>query len=918
MKKKILKKAALAGALLMLVTVLAGIVYAWESKQKIVNEIYGEKTKLMSVELLKLEKQTENADAQTPLPDTIFYLFRENGTQIGGQYVTDENGRICVSLQKGNYYFEESSPKPGYTFDLDENGNEIRKYPFSVSEEEETIVVTAYNIPLKGSLLIRKTVENSDGSFLTEEQQSMLFTFTVTFSDEGNYTYRIDQGEEEQLKSGETLLLCDGQTAVFEEIPVGVLYHVEETATEGYVTQSTGHQGNITTEQSIAHFINCRVSSEPENETGSLTITKEVRNSLEGQETDQEFTFTIQLDQGENETFTLKNGERKTFSEIPSGTRYSVREEVSEGYQADIKEYSGQVIGETELLLPFVNYFGEPVWDDTGNLTIRKEVVGTNSNEDQEFRFLLSFDEESGIQDQIFGLQAGESYTIENLPAGTDYMVTEIDTNGYLAQIEAVQGSVIANRDHEIIMKNAVPEEEPAEEPVILEVQKVLTGEVPEEEAGKEFSMMLIVNGESENFVLQAGETRTFELPKGASYEVRETDYYAEGFSQSIDGGSGTADGEKIVVTVTNAYVGEVKTVIRGEKHWVLPDEIPVSMPESITIFLRSGDFLLEEKCVTPDENGVWSYSFSVPKYQTDGSLAEYTIEEEPIEHFRASYEEYDIVNTYIVPIQTDPPILQKTVDGKNAPKSAFQFVFQGNEQSPMPEGAEGNRKILTIEGEGTAKAGTITFSEPGEYRYTIYELNGGENGWTYDSTVYTVVFLVTEKEQKLFCEQRILKGEQEVTAVEFQNHYDEKVLSTEKIRISGSKTWDHGENPESEWPSSIIVYVYGNEELVLQRLITEADHWKYSFEVPKYDENGEAIRYRIDESKIAEYSKQIMGYDLINVYNAKTDQVDEVKKDENKANGTTSATTGDRNHGLLWMLVIVLVGIIFLRRRKY
>ena len=112
---------------------------------------------LRQVELLKLEKLPDGTETEIPVPGAAFYLFAEDGAQIGGRYVTDENGTIPVSLKPGEYYFEESSPVPGFAFDTDEKGQQLTRYPFVVTgNETETVVVTVYNIRLQGALTIAK------------------------------------------------------------------------------------------------------------------------------------------------------------------------------------------------------------------------------------------------------------------------------------------------------------------------------------------------------------------------------------------------------------------------------------------------------------------------------------------------------------------------------------------------------------------------------------------------------------------------------------------------------------------------------------------------------------------------------------------------------------------------------------------
>ncbi|MFQ9802189.1 MAG: hypothetical protein ACLR23_28425 [Clostridia bacterium] len=54
---------------------------------------------------------------------------------------------------------------------------------------------------------MQKVVENADNSPLTEEQKQQEFTFTVAFSDGGDYSYSIDDGEPQELSSDGMLTL---------------------------------------------------------------------------------------------------------------------------------------------------------------------------------------------------------------------------------------------------------------------------------------------------------------------------------------------------------------------------------------------------------------------------------------------------------------------------------------------------------------------------------------------------------------------------------------------------------------------------------------------------------------------------------------------------------------------------------------
>lgn len=707
-KQIILKAVSLLCAVMFLLTALINATYAWDNQQQVTNNVYGTKTKLAAVELYLYEKEIDEGeiavqdlqDNKILIPNAVFYLFKEDGTQIGGRYVTDQNGNISVSLPVGNYYFEEITPNIAYTFDVDGNGERIIKYPFAVTEQDELVIVDAYNIRLKGDLLIRKTVENGDDVPLTAEQLQTAFTFTVKFSDGKAYSYRIDGGEPQTVQSGETLTLCHGQTAEFENLPLGLFYEVVETPCENYVLSSSGNSGNITTEQAVASFVN--------------------------------------------------------------------------------------------------TYYENSLPEGITNLTVTKQI----------------------------------------------------------------------------------------------------SGEVPENDLQRDFAFILTVNGEKTEFTLKSSESKIFELPIGANYTLCENDYFGLGFACTIQNGCSTVTELPIEATVTNTYVGDIKTVISGTKTWDMGEYTDVTLPDSITLQLKNGDLLQEEITVTPDENGLWNYSAVLPKYNPDGTLAEYTITENDMANYRAEYNGYDILNTYVAPVTVELPQITKTVSGENAPESVFEFALQGSNGVPMPEGANGSQKTFTRMGSGTLDTGNITFTKEGVYTYTVYELNKGEKGWKYDTSTYTVTCTVTEQNYALVCVCDISQNGKATDNIVFANTYTATALD-KTVDISGTKTWEHGTNPESRRPDSIIVCLYADGELTEQRLVTEHDNWQYTFTMPVYDKNGDKIKYTIDEEEVADYTKKISGYDLKNTYV------------ELPAGATAKPPkTGDTGNITLWFILMFVSGM--------
>lgn len=893
-----LRFAALLFAVVFVLSAVMTGTYCWQSEQEATNSNYGRADIVVPVELVKLEKTADGTETTVPIPNTEFYLYKANGTQIGGRYRTDENGKIRVQLPVGEFYFLETSPSLGYTYDTDVNGGSVTKYSFVVTGQEEKVTVTAYNRKLNGNLLIRKTVENSDGSALNPNQQNTAFEFTVVFSDGGTYAYEIDNGAEQMLASGDKLYLRSGQTACFTDIPFGVLYDVVETPFEGYTTVSQGHRGNITGDfPAIADFVNRWDMGK----TGSLIVSKEVVGEVV--DTEQEFRFVITL--GEvTEEFVLKHGETKEFVGIPVGTEYTVAELIDEGaaYIPANESYTGCILSSETLHLPFVNViYVEPPVIEAGSLTVNKTVSGENTDTLKEFAFAVSFAGEGAPEMVAFTLKAGEEFRIDELPHGISYMVREVDSAGYEPLVESASGYIVGNHTVSIPFVNTVPDI--PEETVKLTVKKVLAGELLESDLNREFSMTLTVDGVETQFTLKADEIKEFVIPHGAHYAVREENYIGDGFSQSIVNGTGVATEELTEVVITNAFVGEARLELQGEKTWNLNGHNDVPIPESITLRLKNGDVLVEEITVTPNDDGRWLYSFIVPKYNADGSEAQYTLEEDPVVSFRARIDGFNVTNTYVSPVEVDPPLITKVVSGENAPTGVFEFVFTGQHGTPMPEGSEGYRKNLTLTGAGQLEIGKIKYEKAGTYVYTVHEKNLGSEGWKYDSAVYTVTVVIAEENDTLSATTTITKGGTPCEGLVFTNTFDNE--DDETVVVSGVKTWNHGKNPENKRPTYIVVEVYGDGVAVQQKVVRAEDSWQYSFALPRYADDGHEIVYTIDELDVEHYEKDIRGYDITNTYVGNPDTPDNPD--------VPSPPTGDNFPIDFWfaLMILSLIGLI-------
>ena len=129
-------------------------------------------------------------------------------------------------------------------------------------------------------------------------------------------------------------------------------------------------------------------------------------------------------------------------------------------------------------------------------------------------------------------------------------------------------------------------------------------------------------------------------------------------------------------------------------------------------------------------------------------------------------------------------------------------------------------------------------------------------------------------------------------------------------VLVSGRKTWDHGNNPEANRPGAIIVEVYADAKLVMQRQVTAEDAWEYAFELPQFAADGHEIVYTIAEGPVKDYSTQTNGYDLKNTYIGTPDTPDRPDRPNKPGGAAGQPGTGDTSNIEWWFTVMLISGI--------
>ncbi|MFB5519861.1 Cna B-type domain-containing protein [Enterococcus casseliflavus] len=302
-------------------------------------------------------------------------------------------------------------------------------------------------------------------------------------------------------------------------------------------------------------------------------------------------------------------------------------------------------------------------------------------------------------------------------------------------------------------------------------------------------------------------------------YAIQETP--VEGYTTKVNG-----------YDLVNTYLNTETTEISGTKTWNDYDNKFNTRPESITVKLMENDKEIDKQVVKSDNHGNWTYHFdNLPKYDTEGKAYTYTIQEENVPGYTSEINGYDLVNTYRNTETT-------TVSGTKT------WNDNNNQLNIRPES-------ITVELMQNGKKidnQIVKADKEGNWTYHF------ENLPKYDSKGKAYVYTFQEATVSGYISE--------------VNGYD--LVNTETTTVSGRKTWNDNDNQFNTRPESITVKLMQNDKEIDDQIV-KADkkgNWTYRFEnLPKYDAEGKAYTYTIQEGKVPDYTTKINGYNLVNTY---------------------------------------------------
>ncbi len=309
-----------------------------------------------------------------------------------------------------------------------------------------------------------------------------------------------------------TIKLKHGESVTIENIPERTKYKVEEVEAnqEKYYTMATlNTEGELTKDLETVRFTNTKLSKH------DITISKKVTGAWADEEKewtfkiilkpleyvilDKEYQFDgtksgkISFTSNTDGTYTgevlLKHNDTVTIKGLPEETKYKVEEE-----EANTDGYTTRVTGDVEGTLtygkdnPSISFNNIKLSEHS--LTISKEVLGSDGDQDKVWNFIVKFTPQEGVtlsdsypitsgnfvseivpsNDAYIKLQHnsdgtssahvtlkhGQSLTINNLPQGTQYEVVEeeANTDGYVTWTTGQEKGTLIDTDTFMVKYN--------------------------------------------------------------------------------------------------------------------------------------------------------------------------------------------------------------------------------------------------------------------------------------------------------------------------------------------------------------------------------------------------------------------------------------------------------------------------------
>ena len=295
---------------------------------------------------------------------------------------------------------------------------------------------------------------------------------------------------------------------------------------------------------------------------------------------------------------------------------------------------------------------------------------------------------------------------------------------------------------------------------------------------------------------------------------------------EAVAGYTSTLNGYNL----TNSHTPETVSV-QGTKTWQDNDNQDGVRPEQVTIKLLADGVETGQTAVANAANN-WTYEFSSLPKNKAGKAISYSVQEEAVAEYTASYQAYNVTNSH-TPGQTSHTVQKVWDDGQNQ------------------DGLRPVELKVQLYADDQKYGDEVSLTAANNWAYTWSQLPEKAQGKAISYQAREVA--VPEGYQ---ADQPTTQA----TVTTLTNRHTPEVTS-----VSGTKTWKDNNNQDGVRPERIKVNLLADGVLKASKEVSAADNWAYSFDnLPKFAA-GQAVVYTITEDAVAEYSTQVEGYNLTN-----------------------------------------------------
>ncbi len=260
-------------------------------------------------------------------------------------------------------------------------------------------------------------------------------------------------------------------------------------------------------------------------------------------------------------------------------------------------------------------------------------------------------------------------------------------------------------------------------------------------------------------------------------------------------------------------------TEISGSKTWVDDDDADELRPESITVRLHAnGNENVYEQTVTAADGWAWEFT-DLPVYE-NGHPITYTLTEDAVDNYDATYDGWDITNT-LDEGNTSVTVLKdwedaEDQDGKRPASVTVELLADGQETG----------ETLTLSEENGWEddfTGLAIYSGGVRIQYTVAEIDVGVEGYTSEMTGNAAEGFV------------------------FTNSYTPELLNGDGI-LTGTKVWEDADDQDGIRPDSIYVHLLADGIAIKDVEVDANGDGTFAFEdLDKYAA-GTEIEYTVEE----------------------------------------------------------------------